>query len=186
MTRTIFALVFGVLLWATPATSFAKTMIVDVPVLNMRRCPSTDCKIIKKLRNGQKVSVNYETGSWVNVDVDGENGYTIKRSLRESLGYLWYYFIAILVLLGVVGSIIESFINRCPECKRWGAMKVVDRRCVDEEPSSITKVTHTKIGNSTIEHEYVVPATLYTIKITKKCIHCGEITTDYKFERLEN
>lgn len=169
-----------------PCSSFADTMIVKVPVLNVRSCPSTDCSIVKKLKKGDKVKVNDMSGAWVQIESQDKTGYTIKRSLRNSYSYLWYYIIGGILLLAFLSHLYDSFENRCPQCKKWGAMKEIDRECIEEKASNIKKVATTKYKTHTRRREYIVPATVYTYRLTKKCTHCGEIRKSLISEKREN
>ena len=56
---------------------------VNVPVLNLRACASTNCEIIGKLKQGTTVNTISETGNWVLVKTDKNTGFVIKKSLKK-------------------------------------------------------------------------------------------------------
>lgn len=61
----------------------AKSYIVDTPVLNVRSCAGTDCKIIERLAEGDYVNSIQEHGEWVEIEMGNGTGYVIKKALRE-------------------------------------------------------------------------------------------------------
>ena len=65
--------------------TFAVEYIVDTPVLNVRSCAGTDCKIIARLTEGEYVNSINDNGEWVEISIDNSSGYVIKRALRKEI-----------------------------------------------------------------------------------------------------
>lgn len=168
------------LLWASDC--FAETKVVRVPVLNVRSCPSTDCRILRKLSSGDKVEVSSVSSGWAHI----ENGYVINRSLRQSYAYLWWYVFGILFAYLGLHYIIFSYMKKCPECGKWGALEEIDRECIERIKSNIKKVAYTHYKNHTRRREYIVPATKYRYEVTRKCSQCGKVVKSIEEEKLEN
>lgn len=57
----------------------AGSYIVDTPVLNVRSCAGTNCKIIGKLTEGNTVNSIQEHGEWVEIETENGSGYVIKK-----------------------------------------------------------------------------------------------------------
>lgn len=82
----------------------AETLVVNVPVLNMRSCPSTECAVIKKLTKGQRVTLNSTNGEWSNITVGDQTGYSIRRSFKrggdsDDGGHIWLAIIVTIFLM---------------------------------------------------------------------------------------
>ncbi|MDE6250981.1 MAG: SH3 domain-containing protein [Alphaproteobacteria bacterium] len=165
----------------------ADTMVVKVPVLNVRQCPSTDCKIVKKLSKGDRVNVESIDKGWAEIEIDKyKTGYTISRSLRDSYFYLWYYVIGGVAIYLLLVYLFYQVKNKCPSCKKFGALKEVNRECIEKLKSNIKKTATTRYKNHTRTREYIVPATVYKYEVTKKCTTCGHIVKSIESEKLEN
>lgn len=61
----------------------AGSYVVDTPVLNIRSCAGTNCKIIGKLLEGKTVEVIQDNGEWVEIKTENGSGYVIKNALSE-------------------------------------------------------------------------------------------------------
>ena len=61
----------------------AGSYVVDTPVLNVRSCAGTNCKIIGKLLEGNTVGVIQDKGEWVEIKTENGSGYVIKNALSE-------------------------------------------------------------------------------------------------------
>ena len=61
----------------------AESYIVDTPVLNVRSCAGTNCKIIGKLVEGDSVVSIKDDGEWVEIKTENGSGYVIKKELSE-------------------------------------------------------------------------------------------------------
>lgn len=75
-----FLLIF---IFLTTQKAFAEEYVVDTPVLNIRSCAGTDCKIIGKLTEGEYVNSIQDTGEWVEISTENGQGYVIKRALSK-------------------------------------------------------------------------------------------------------
>lgn len=60
-------------------TAYAESYVVDTPVLNVRSCAGTNCKIIGKLTEGNTVNSIQEHGEWVEIETENGSGYVIKK-----------------------------------------------------------------------------------------------------------
>ncbi len=177
----------AVFLCVPGGSAMADTMIVKVPVLNVRQCPGTDCKIVKKLSKGDRVKVDSIDKGWAKIDIDKYNkGYTISRSLRDSYFYLWYYVIAGVAIYLLCVYLFKQVKDKCPGCKKFGALKEVERECIEKIKSNIKKTATTRYKNHTRTREYIVPATVYKYEVTKKCKNCGHIVKLIESEKREN
>ena len=72
-------LVAFLLLILTSQKVNAESYIVDTPVLNVRSCAGTNCKIIGK---DSVVSIK-DDGEWVEIKTENGSGYVIKKALSE-------------------------------------------------------------------------------------------------------
>lgn len=169
-----------------PHMANAKNMIVNVPVLNVRSCPSTDCPILKKLSKGDKVKVENVENGWAQIQNKNEYSYVFHKSLRNSYMYILYYIIGIIAGYIIMVGIIGSFNNRCRKCGKWNALYETDKELIEKVKSNMTKTAYTRYKDHTTRREYIVPATLYRYKITKKCKYCGDITITTCSEKYEN
>lgn len=176
---------FIALLYVTP--SYADTMIVKVPVLNVRKCPNTDCGIVSKLSKGDKVKVAETTKGWARIEMSKDtNGYVISRSLRKSYFYLWYYVAGFIILYLLCVVLTDSYQSRCPKCNKWNALLEIEREEIEHVKSSMKKVAYTKHKTHTTSREFFVPATLYTYKVTNQCKYCDAKFTEIQREKREN
>ncbi len=161
----------------------AKTMIVRVPVLNVRSCPSTDCKILKKIHKDDRVKIVSVSNNWAQIQLDNDKkAYVLHKSLRKSYFFLWYYAAGFLLLF----IMIKRAEIKCPSCRKWGALHEIGRECIDKQKSNITKTATTRYKNYTRRREYIVPATLYVYKVKYKCKFCGYTVTKTEQEKKEN
>lgn len=76
-------LVAFLLLILTSQKVNAESYIVDTPVLNVRSCAGTNCKIIRKLVEGDSVVSIKDDGEWVEIKIENGSGYVIKKALSE-------------------------------------------------------------------------------------------------------
>lgn len=78
----------------------AKSYIVDTPVLNVRSCAGTNCKIVRRLTKGDAVNSIQNHGEWVEIKTENGSGYVIKKALKEDNTV-----ISVIVLVFVLGLI---------------------------------------------------------------------------------
>lgn len=168
-----------------PQTTFAETKIVTVPVLNVRQCPNTDCNILSKLNKGDKVKVIKTTGQWSEIDQNGQTGYVITRSLRDSYMPILYWALGILLVYLIFSSMSKSYNKRCPKCGKWNAMYDASKELVSENKTKVTKILHTKHKSYTSTREVLVPGMKREYKVTKKCKYCGDTYTTTETETKE-
>lgn len=64
-------------------TANAESYIVDTPVLNIRSCAGTNCKIIGKLAEGDAINSIQDHGEWIEIETENGSGYVIKKALGE-------------------------------------------------------------------------------------------------------
>ena len=64
-------------------TANAESYTVDTPVLNVRSCAGTNCKIIGKLTEGNTVNSIQDHGEWIEIETENGSGYVIKKALSE-------------------------------------------------------------------------------------------------------
>ncbi len=76
-------LVAFLLLILTSQKVNAESYIVDTPVLNVRSCAGTNCKIIGKLVEGDSVVSIKDDGEWAEIKTENGSGYVIKKALSE-------------------------------------------------------------------------------------------------------
>ena len=169
-----------------PLGANAKNMIVNVPILNVRACPSTDCRILMKLYKGDKVKVENVKSGWAKIKNEDKESFVLYRSLRKSYMYILYYIIGIITGYIILAGIISSFNNRCQKCGKWNALYEVDKELLEKLKSNMRKTAYTRYKDHTTKREYIVPATLFRYKITKKCKYCGDTTTTIVSEKYEN
>ena len=81
-------------------TAYAESYIVDTPVLNVRSCAGTNCKIIGKLTEGNTVNSIQEHGEWVEIETENGSGYVIKKALADDASILSVIGVFILIILG--------------------------------------------------------------------------------------
>lgn len=89
----------------------AAPYVVDIPVLNLRSCKGTNCKIVAKLTEGEIVNVSDDNGSWVKVKTEKGNGYIAKRYLKKIIiasksesnigGFFFYGILFVFLIAGV-------------------------------------------------------------------------------------
>ena len=103
-------------------TEIVKT--VKVPVLNMRECPKTDCKIVKKLEKNDRLIFEEEFEDWSKVKKDDFEGYVISRSIENEDSIwdnIWSYIkigfwvtvkiVVALIIFVILTSIISAISN---------------------------------------------------------------------------
>lgn len=85
--------------------------------------------------------------------------------------YLWGGLVVDITLWGIC----YRYSTRCDKCKKWGAMQVIGRETVDKQASSITKTLNRKNSRGEVigQQEVVVPATVYTYHVHRRCKKCG-------------
>ena len=164
-------------------SSKAETLYVKVPVLNLRSCANADCNIIKKLNKGTNVEIIKTSGAWAEIKTDKIKGFVIKNSLKKDPTSQWIFWIVLIIIISILFNGLK---NRCIKCKKWWTLEEIERECIDKIKSNITKATYTHYKNHTRKREYIVPATIYEYKITKKCKHCGHIKIEYERNKIEN
>lgn len=64
-------------------TANATSYVVDTPILNVRSCAGTNCKIIGKLTQGDAVNSIQDYGEWIEIETENGSGYVIKRALKK-------------------------------------------------------------------------------------------------------
>ena len=82
----------------------AEAYIVDTPVLNVRSCASTNCKIIGKIKSGEHVNSIKDHGEWIEIEREKGTGFVIKNALVEDLAAG----IDILCVIAVILAIFEG------------------------------------------------------------------------------
>ena len=82
-------------------TAYAESYVVDTPVLNVRSCAGTNCKIIGKLTEGNTVNSIQEHGEWVEIETENGSGYVIKKALADDASILSVISVFILIILGL-------------------------------------------------------------------------------------
>lgn len=81
------------------------SIVVKVPVLNMRECPSTKCKILQKLKENEQIQVEENQGEWSKIKKNDLEGYVISRSIgEEESSNWWWWILGIILLFGAAGS----------------------------------------------------------------------------------
>lgn len=77
----------------------------------------------------------------------------------------------------IVVSIIlwKRFRTRCPICKHWAAVAMVNTELIGETKISVPVKTHTRNRNGEIisTSEQYVPGSRYTYRHTYRCKYCG-------------
>lgn len=64
--------------------AYAETYTVDTPVLNIRSCAGTNCKIVGKLTEGDTVNSIQDYGDWIKIELNTGSGYVIKKALSKN------------------------------------------------------------------------------------------------------
>jgi hypothetical protein len=81
------------------------------------------------------------------------------------------------ILFCVIFIMITSyrFKRRCDNCKKWNAMRIFNRECVDQKQSTIVEKRSMKNRKGEVirSWEVDIPATTYYYRIHRKCKHCG-------------
>ena len=103
--------IFKILFFLTTSLSILScddeiSIVVKVPVLNMRECPSTKCKILQKLKENEKIQVEENLGEWSKIKKNDFEGYVISRSIGEekSSTNWWWWILGIILLIGAASS----------------------------------------------------------------------------------
>lgn len=102
-------LIVFLLLIAICRTANAESYIVDTPVLNVRSCAGTNCKIIGKLTEGDAVNSIQDHGEWVEIEIDNTSGYVIKRALAND-NSVAFFLVSILVFLPLLWLLIVIYL----------------------------------------------------------------------------
>lgn len=82
-------------------TANAESYTVDTPVLNVRSCAGTNCKIIGKLTKGDAVNSIQDHGEWIEIETENGSGYVIKKALADDASILSVIGVFILIILGL-------------------------------------------------------------------------------------
>ena len=78
-------LILVILLCLIPfCAALAKTGKVTASSLNMRKSADTDSKVVRVLREGDKVTIKDTKGSWYKVTVGNDTGYVSKKYIKVS------------------------------------------------------------------------------------------------------
>ena len=72
------------LMIAIAKIAYAETYTVDTPVLNIRSCAGTNCKIVGKLTEGDTVNSIQDYGDWIKIELNTGSGYVIKKALSKN------------------------------------------------------------------------------------------------------
>ena len=75
-------LILVLILCLLPVLALAKTGKVTASSLNMRKSANSDSKVVKVLREGDKVTIQDSSGSWYKVSSGGKTGYVYKKYIR--------------------------------------------------------------------------------------------------------
>ena len=75
-------LILVLILCLLPVLALAKTGKVTASSLNMRKSANTDSKVVKVLREGDKVTIQDSSGSWYKVSSGGKTGYVYKKYIK--------------------------------------------------------------------------------------------------------
>lgn len=110
--RFFYAIVTILLAICVSTNAYAIKYSVNVPVLNLRSCKGTNCKIVAKLTSGEIVDVEDNKGTWVKVKTKKGNGYVIKSSLKqqstesssEDSSSAFYWIIAIVIIFVIASK----------------------------------------------------------------------------------
>ena len=79
----------------------AEAYIVDTPVLNVRSCASTNCKIIGKIKSGEHVNSIKDHGEWIEIEREKGTGFVVKRALVKNDSALNLFVSLIITILTV-------------------------------------------------------------------------------------
>lgn len=96
-----------------------------------------------------------------------------------------------IMLLGCIAVILLSAIlchrwgARCPACKRWGAMKLVQTALFKQEDISIRMELEQRnlSGQVTGTHDQYIPGQRHTYGDTYRCKYCGNRETRMRTEK---
>ena len=140
----------------------------------------------KKSKSKAKISEAQPAPSNDKTDKQSQGGF--KKKFKEFTKHLpWYVKLGIFAL--IFFSIVRFFSaigSACPVCRKWSAMREVDKEIIDEKASNIRVSNKIKVGDVTGYSHQRVPATIYTYKITYRCRFCGHESVEYKSEKVEN
>lgn len=140
----------------------------------------------KKSKSKAKISEAQPVPSNDKTDKQSQGGF--KKKFKEFTKHLpWYVKLGILVL--IFFSIVRFFSaigSACPVCRKWSAMREVDKEIIDEKASNIKVRSKNRVGDIEGFIDQRVPATIYTYKITYRCRFCGHESVEYKSEKIEN
>ena len=75
----------------------ADNYFVNTPVLNVRSCAGTNCKIIGKLTEGDSINYLQDHGEWIRIETESGSGYVIKRALSKN-----HTFFSIVILVFIL------------------------------------------------------------------------------------
>lgn len=101
------------------------------------------------------------------------------------------YYLMIITLLAtlLVASVNIYFYSRqCKSCKKWDALRVISKEIIDEKPSHKAKTLRERNGKGEViaTKEVIVPSTIYTYLIHKKCRFCERVMEYTKQKNIEN
>ena len=81
------------------------------------------------------------------------------------------------ILICVIFIMITSYRykRRCDNCKKWNAMRIFNRECIDQKQSTLVEKRSMKNRKGEVirSWEVDIPATTYYYRIHRKCKHCG-------------
>lgn len=94
-----FKLIILFLIIAIVQTANTRKYIVNTPVLNVRSCAGTNCKIIEKLTEKNAVNSIQDHGKWVEIKTENVSGYVIKKALKKDNSVIFAIVLAVVLWL---------------------------------------------------------------------------------------
>lgn len=81
--------------------------------------------------------------------------------------------------------LLGRFKKRCRKCKKWGAMKEIERKFLETKENTSTKTVEVKDENGQVvrTEEISVPVMICTYEVFEKCKQCGHQASHVEEEK---
>lgn len=126
---------------------------------------------IEKQNSDNLDKTEYNNENNITENLDNNSNSTSQESTESNHILLWIIIILLIPLLIVR----YMYKRKCNRCEKWNSMRIINRECVDEKPTTIVETRTKKNSKNEVisSWEVDVPATVYYYHTHRKCKHCG-------------
>ncbi len=173
------------------------TYYVTADLLNVRKSPKANSKVITQLKMGDSLVVYQQLQGWNEVRLnDGSTGFVSSKFVSKDIntnnsdneggGVAIFIYLALAALILYI--VYRRYSTKCEECGKWNAMKISSETVIERLESHVVKTLRDKDGKGNVIHtkEVTVPATKFRYRVTETCKYCKHETSYITSETKEN